>query len=83
MPPEPVGQVRSRRMASLSRYRPGAHPRRPPAHKSVSLVHSPRRQSHAPNHECGPSESSSAESWFDKSNNNVTRDSAPFVDSKQ
>ncbi|KAF7190549.1 Frequency clock protein [Pseudocercospora fuligena] len=97
---------------------PGApsspHPRRPPAHRSVSLVHSPKRKTSPPardqsdsssddqgrtnskgatdgkNSDGSPSslqplgrdssgESSNAEKWFEKSNNEV-RDSAPFAD---
>ena len=80
----------------------GAHPRRPPAHRSVSLLHSsqttsgedesavgstqanpsssPPSKHGAQKHSSG--ESSNAEYWFEKNNNNVNATPAAFVDSK-
>ncbi|KAK5138051.1 hypothetical protein LTR08_005849 [Meristemomyces frigidus] len=86
------------------------HPRRPPAHRSVSLIHSPapssppiererseyssaseRSSSQDPvqfppvdspaemNSSC---ESSNAEQWFEKSNNNVCADRPSYVDNE-
>ncbi|EMC95613.1 hypothetical protein BAUCODRAFT_56667, partial [Baudoinia panamericana UAMH 10762] len=86
------------------------HPRRPPAHQSVSLLHSPRARvptvdrsdsssdghiqrtqalgrpsrntpsSLQPLGRESSGESSNAEQWFEKSNNDVRDSTAPFVD---
>lgn len=60
------------------------HPRRPPAHQSVSLYHSPDSSQTPSSRHSSPSslkplvgkdssgESSNADKWFDKSNNHVT-----------
>ncbi|KAF2402458.1 hypothetical protein EJ06DRAFT_474125 [Trichodelitschia bisporula] len=94
------------------------HPRRPPAHKSVSLLHTPkdaipssqlhpRRQRHGHGHGPKPTpttlhvneepniefrpppqkytssgESSNAEKWFEKSNNNVQPGQAALMDNE-
>ncbi|KAK4498475.1 hypothetical protein PRZ48_011133 [Zasmidium cellare] len=88
-----------------------SHPRRPPAHRSVSLLHSPRRKpppardpsdsssdgaipstrkvngsnsdspsSLQPLGRDSSGESSNAEKWFEKSNNEVRDNSASFAD---
>ncbi|KAF2147169.1 uncharacterized protein K452DRAFT_240392 [Aplosporella prunicola CBS 121167] len=86
----------------------GGHPRRPPAHRSVSLLHSPGKRkfgeestlSHASSNipssdranppspgsskprvkKDSSGEVSDAGQWFDKSNKNVSQNSASFVD---
>ncbi|KAK8206761.1 hypothetical protein M8818_004595 [Zalaria obscura] len=88
------------------------HPRRPPAHRSVSLLHSPKRESTSiatatkvpqpsakqaqprsnsdssdsslkpPISKDDSGESSNADKWFEKSNNNVSGNAASFTDSK-
>lgn len=85
-------------MASNNQHLRPPHPRRPPAGKSVSLLHAPRiskgstpdqtiRSEGSSSYSLRPligkddsGESSNADKWFDRSNNDVGMNCAPVSD---
>lgn len=112
MGPPRKPDVSSKARRSLLHQGESLHPRRPPAHRSVSLLHSPKTKGSAKGGSASTSdsdgldkissgaetgespgsprlpgkdssgESSNAEKWFEKSNNEVRGNTSSFVDNE-